>query len=348
MTTDLAEVARSTTSTAEPSRNVATAVSKVTQTIAESIAVATRPFEDLQAVIRQTSQNWGDGIQNAMAAVSAHSTERLQTLLMERNAAVEKAWKNIESAARELNSLTLEFTLTLKEFQWPPPTGDFDLADMRSIVQMRDCLPHEEAREQIDTFMLQRHGPAFIQERLHDWSHHKWIKKRMAILEAVMNAHIRGEYELSIPSLLPQIEGIIWEGYHQDKHITQKAETKLASLLCSEGLDFLDQLASEFFLRTLMEDFQLDQPQPELSRHAILHGADTAYGTAVNSLKLILLFDYFLNAFGVVCLKNSTTYHKLGCPRIGNNFQLRTVYGSHQSAEQAGKKPCRTCHPEHM
>ena len=261
--------------------------------------------------------------------------------------------RQLAQATGSLDDTLLAFKTVLVKFQWPPPRMDFDIADVRYILDLRDSLPEDEARTQIDAFMLKRHDVSYVRGLLQDWKGHKWIKKRIPILEAAVNAHIEGKYELSIPALLPQIGGIIMDGYDHNGWAKQKYEEDYARKLCEGGPedgepDSLDHAAEDFFLKTLKQDFRLGQPMPGLSRHAILHGADTDYATSVNSLKVILIFDYFLNAFGVVSLDNLPTYHKLGCPHVQHGSHQRIVYKSHWAAERAGKKPCRTCHPENM
>jgi hypothetical protein len=310
-----------------------------------------KPYEEMQtrvaAVIKQSSASWAKNIQQ-ITALSAYWHNTFQKQIASYEDAVRRLTEGAASAARELELLTSRFKTTLIACHWPPPTMSLDFADMRRMVEARDSLPADQAEAQITSFMLQEHDSAYVSRRLESWKRHKWIKRRLPILTAIVDAHNQGLYELSIPALLPQIEGIIWDGYGFGDHPTLRQEKDYARLLCNGGLDFLDQVAADFFLNTLLEDFQLGQPLPGLSRHAILHGIDTDYATAANSLKLILLFDYFLNAFGVVSLDNLPTYHKLGCPHVQRGSHHRVVYKSHWAAERAGKKACRTCHPENM
>ena len=53
---------------------------------------------------------------------------------------------------------------------------------------------------------------------------------------------------------------------------------------------------------TVFVKFQWGDPlSSSLSRHAILHGGDTDYATALNSVKALLLFDFVL--FGLYAMK---------------------------------------------
>jgi hypothetical protein len=302
------------------------------QSLAESLAAVLEPVKDMWSQIRKLTQ--------------------IPEPSIAWNPPFMKQWQDsarcLAESASGFGALVIKYTATLIAFRWPPPTMDTDFGDMQHIVNLCDSFSRMEAEIQIDAFMLQRHGSDYIRERLDEWKQHDWISNRVPILVAAVNAHIQGLYELSVPTLLPQIEGIIWEGYGSTSGCRQLEEIRLATALCSDGLDFLDDMAKRFFLDTLLQEFSLDQPVPGLSRHAILHGIDTQYATQTNSLKLILLFDYFLGSFGVVSLDDSMTYHKLGCPHIQHSAGHRTVYGAHQSAQRAGKKPCRSCHPEYL
>ena len=328
-------------------KGVSSSVLAAMAALRDSVQISTKLTSGISASYRDAlsaAQQW-----------TQRQTETTREVILAWNETLDRNLKQWQDAARrlsktigEFSALVLRFKATVMQFRWPPPTGDFDASDMQYIVDAGTSLPANEAEERITAFMLERHDSGYVQGLLEDWKHHKWIKSRVPILAAVVDAHNRGLYELSIPALLPQVEGIIWEGYGYRGRALQKDEKDLAKELCSDGLDFLDQIASDFFVNTLLQEFELGQPAPGLSRHAILHGADTRYATAANSLKLILLFDYLLNAFGVVSLKDSSTYHKLGCPHVQHSAERRTVYSSHTSAQRAGKKPCKSCHPEHL
>jgi hypothetical protein len=307
------------------------------QSLAKSLTAILSPGKDMWSPLQKSIQMTGSSMAQWVATWNLPSMKQW-----------EESMRQFSEAVKDLPVLAIKFKTTLMAFHWPPPTMDFDFADMRYVVEAHDSLSPREAEARIDTFMLERHDSDYVCERLDHWKHHKWIRSRIPILTAVVNAHNQGLYELSIPALLPQIEGIIWEGYGHHDQVYQKKEKELAEKLCSDGLDFLDQAASDFFVNTLLQQFRIGQPVPGLSRHAILHGIDTHYATVTNSLKLILLFDYLLNAFGAVSLANSTTYHKLGCPHVQRSASQRTVYSSHTSAQSAGKKPCKSCHPEHL
>lgn len=336
------EAAKSIVDAAKVGGSISSAVSLPAETMRRILGESQSLAQSLAAVFGPARSMWSQ-IQNSIRIPESSTAWNLPPMSQWQDSA-----QHLAEAASGFGALVIKYTATLIAFRWPPPTMDTDFGDMQHIVDIRDSLPQTEAETEIDAFMLQRHGSDYVRERLDEWRHHRWIRNRVPILEAAVNAHVQGLYELSVPTLLPQIEGIIWEGYGSTSGCHQPEEMTLATSLCSDGLDFLDDMAKRFFLDTVLHEFSLGQPVPGLSRHAILHGIDTHYATQINSLKLILLFDYFLGAFGVVSLDNSMTYHKLGCPHIQHSASHRTVYGSHQSAQPAGKKPCGSCHPQHL
>jgi len=69
-------------------------------------------------------------------------------------------------------------------------------------------------------------------------------------------------------------------------------------LLSKTEIYSYDQAIKTFLFNVILVGFEHGTiPKSFLSRHAILHGADTTYGTVTNSLKSILLFDYLQGKF---------------------------------------------------
>lgn len=87
-------------------------------------------------------------------------------------------------------------------------------------------------------------------------------------------------------------------------------------------------------------------PNSYLSRHAILHGGDTSYGTIENSLKCILLFDYIQDKFRLVSVGSGNAYHIISCPVVQRNRKSEwNLFNYHWEAEEQNKKPCELCKP---
>ncbi|MFP3489612.1 hypothetical protein R0K20_18625, partial [Staphylococcus sp. SIMBA_130] len=67
----------------------------------------------------------------------------------------------------------------------------------------------------------------------------------------------------------------------------------LARVLLNDTSAFsFDQQVEKYYVDTILAEFTRgEEIKSDLSRHAILHGADTDYGTKVNSIKTILVLD---------------------------------------------------------
>jgi hypothetical protein len=163
---------------------------------------------------------------------------------------------------------------------------------MRDIIKLHDNLPPEEANVQVGQILLQIYDADCLHERLDSWKHYEWIKPRISILAPAIEAHIRGQYELSVPTLVVQIEGILSGSFKEGEWVTQKHELAWIRTACENDGSVVGRLAASFFVSAFFQEFHIGQQMvPSLSRNAILHGTDLGYATAVNSLKMILLLD---------------------------------------------------------
>jgi len=177
-----------------------------------------------------------------------------------------------------------------------------------------------------------------------------WLKARIPILEEVIKAHISGNFWLSVPGILPQIEGVIAYGFKYVGYRFDKKREYYFDLLFKDQFSFskIHKAIKQFMNKIIFIDFgHGSTPKSYLSRHAILHGGDTNYGTAENSLKAILLFNYLQESFGVASSKNGKTYHLIGCPIIykRQNVTDLKIYRTYLKAEMDKKRPCKKCKP---
>ena len=126
---------------------------------------------------------------------------------------------------------------------------------------------------------------------------------RSALIKSAMNAHRRGEYELSIPVLLAQADGICMESvgyqlYSKDK----KGNPKIAK--------YIDEIVTDkykaAFLHPVTKDLPIDYSKKkrgsnfdDLNRHQVLHGESVDYGTKLNGYKAISLIYYISTALNM-------------------------------------------------
>ena len=136
------------------------------------------------------------------------------------------------------------------------------------------------------------------------WETNHLFSSRMHIFKAALEAHCNGNYTLSVPALLPQIEGILNE-YVKVNNLTAKLgkiekvynavigdldEYPLSSWAIANTL--LYQLQTNTFTFTDFEvEFKKSSNSRKTTRHTVLHGIATNYDKPVHSLKAFVLMD---------------------------------------------------------
>lgn len=137
----------------------------------------------------------------------------------------------------------------------------------------------------------------------------KSLPRREKILRAAFAAHLRGEFELSVPVLLAQSDGACLDltGYHF--FIKESGKPKAARYVADVERDafsiamliplqrVLPINASESDRNRMVQDRGLPSWQ-ELNRHLVLHGESFDYGTQTNSLKAVSLINYLVGFLG--------------------------------------------------
>jgi len=115
------------------------------------------------------------------------------------------------------------------------------------------------------------------------------------LVRAAFNAHQRQEYELSIPVILAQTDGICKDIFNQYLFMKQNKKPRTAI--------YIEQIATDAYTAALFSPLAQTLPINEsksertegsnaLNRHAVLHGESLDYGTKINSLKAISLINY--------------------------------------------------------
>lgn len=118
------------------------------------------------------------------------------------------------------------------------------------------------------------------------------LNHRIHIIKSAFEAHKDKKYDLSIPVFFAQLEGIVRENLHDKKkeNMSYKNMRDYISDIRNGKKDVKSLI--DYFKSNLHEGFQEGKElNSDLSRHAILHGYDVSYGSKVNSLKLIIIFD---------------------------------------------------------
>lgn len=136
------------------------------------------------------------------------------------------------------------------------------------------------------------------------WREHPIFAPRMHIIDDAVTAHQNELYTLSVPTLLPQIEGILTEyvTIHNLNVRCGKIE-KVYKAVLGEADDYafptraaastiLYQLQNNTYVYTNFEkEMKKARQYRQVSRHTVSHGVSTNYHTSVTSLRILVLLD---------------------------------------------------------
>lgn len=120
--------------------------------------------------------------------------------------------------------------------------------------------------------------------------------QRASIFSSAFEAHAAGKYELSIPVLLAQADGICLE--LTGVQLYSKSDVKTTRVSGAVATFDVDSFTAAL-LHPLTEVFPVIFSSKEraglpdiLNRHAILHGESVSYGTRINGCKAISLLSF--------------------------------------------------------
>lgn len=170
---------------------------------------------------------------------------------------------------------------------WPPPWHmPVNLID--EIAQGYD--QGELSRDDVEELFVQLYSPEVITEFQRRWEGYSWLQHRLPILREAVANHIDGRHYSAVCTLLPQIEGALGD------ELGRRPKPKIDAVAYFRD-SHLGTVAKDFYVRVILESFEwtTSAPIPELSRHAVLHGRSTDYGTPKHSLKLLIITDIILD-----------------------------------------------------
>ena len=175
----------------------------------------------------------------------------------------------------------------LAQLAWPLP-GHLASKWLDDVAQR--FLAGEATAEQVEGAFLRNYQAHGIQDIRRSWEADHQIAARLPILMDALHAHDEQRYNLSVPVILAQLEGMVAAAKAHAGRFTAKTLVAYLKPIVTGGSRF-ERIAAKLVVTTLWTEFEHGGTTPPLSRHAILHGADTAYGTGANSLKAILFLD---------------------------------------------------------
>lgn len=299
-----------------------------------------------------------DSLPKDLAAALARAIKPFQTLQKSVSAGLRRVSDHIAKLndaigpiLRELAELGLtaqQYPVVMYALGWPP-VDCFTTKEQLRIIDAYNREPEqiESLRATIEKAIISRYDGPRLDAMVAHWRTRPLLKRRMNILEQAVHAHVEGRYALTVPTVLAQLEGLIADGFvHHGKMYLSHYKGYLGRLLSPELLRRHDETVKDFMVKVILAGFEHGNPLPSnVSRHAILHGADTTYDTVEYSLKTVLLFDYVQGAFELFGTPHGKSYHLLGCIALSRTGSERIIFKSEFEAVRAGRRPCKRCHP---
>ena len=160
------------------------------------------------------------------------------------------------------------------------------------------------------------------------WQKVPYLRERKDVLLDAFAAHKQGTYTLSVPALLPLLDGLAAEVYRslekletcEQRKATQKRQRGKSPLSRLRDVakayhqseskytrdtfgEWNESLWSQMFERAIKQhvyehyDFDSETAPSLLNRNAVLHGRSADYASEANSLRVFLLLDAYVEAF---------------------------------------------------
>ncbi|HMA60154.1 MAG TPA: hypothetical protein VKN64_07660 [Halanaerobiales bacterium] len=254
-------------------------------------------------------------------------------------------FKELYEDLKQFESTHERFSMIMSKLGWPPQSN-LNVNEVSEIVYYYDEYGEEATKKEIDKYFLERYTADKIDEKVKNWDKKKIMNKRMPIIKEVIKAHKNGDYYLSVATLLPQIEGIIADGFG---HVGQMWKDDLKEYITRLNTNrrIFNNLLKDFYLKIILVGFgHGEEINSCLSRHAIVHGGDVDFGTKINSLKTILLLNYVQDCFNIILIKEEDVYHEYGCDILMSKKDKKWCpYNSPVSITYKDKTPCHNCNP---
>ncbi len=186
---------------------------------------------------------------------------------------------------------------------------------MTPALVMKVMKRYEQGRKRtipavIDGFYRQNNW-GILRHAVEKWKPYEFFVPRMPIFYDALEAHIGKKWTLTIPTLIPHIEGIAGEillanklPFTKNAIILPKGQKTYASSLFDKlpadkvtpTMDVIISSLLYYLEGTLYEykdfkDFPKIRRLKKLNRHAVMHGYQINYATRLNSLRCFLALD---------------------------------------------------------
>lgn len=189
-----------------------------------------------------------------------------------------------------------KFKIILIEVGFPPFEFDLSFAQISQLVNIYYEDGRQAFKREFHRYVMKTFTNNAIDTLHTNWAESGLINKtRLRIIDEIIFCHKNRKYFSSVATIIPQIEWLVLRSRRNKGWATQgKLKEYINELADKESTFSLDEVLTSFFEDVLYTRFEIGKKLPQLSRNAILHGADARYGTKLNSIKCILLFDFLV------------------------------------------------------
>ena len=211
-----------------------------------------------------------------------------------------------EAASNEISSLMVQSGF------WFPPSGSLGIIHtIRKLKNKGQASPENVRQVVIDYY--EKDNYSNLRNMVDDWGENPYFANRMHIITDALEAHIDVKYTLSIPALLPLVEGIVtdivgrratradggmsgWAGTAIETLYLDsfRESSKDALIAFISGSSVYGNVDTAYFTPSMFPTWLANQGldgKQILQRHAILHGVQTDYDSKENSLRSFLILD---------------------------------------------------------
>lgn len=159
----------------------------------------------------------------------------------------------------------------------------------------------EENFEEIDTFLVE-----YFEDKVDQIESEITQKypEREKIITSAFNAYRNNSFELSIPVLLSQIDGICYERIKHYYFMKKNKKPQTAQFLTQFDRESIIVAFSSPLenVTYIADNYNQDNVQGnELNRHMIMHGISYDYGSKINNLKVISMLNYISQMLDLLC-----------------------------------------------
>ncbi len=231
----------------------------------------------------------------------------------------------------------------LLDYDWPPilhlPKSVLD-----ELLESYELMDESEFIKFLEVQLKNHLTEDYIDSITNDWKLNPLLKHRMSLLQEAVKCHKKENYYASVILLLSQVEGMVANGFYHNSNMGEKAYRKYLEKLFSDVPSQNELAIKDFILKRVLARFVHGSPiNSTISRHAIMHGADTSFGTYSNSIKALLLIDYLQEYFGYVRIVGSNRYHIHGCHYLNQTIRPVEVSKYTNKFKEEGCLPCSIC-----